>query len=348
MGFKRKFNKGDKAIVKETKQVVTVGSYINRDYRVRFEDGSYGDYRAEKLEKYEEEPALFKVGDRVKYVSDDPYDGNDNIIGKMGTVVNTEALDFGCKLIGVEFDEDVNGHSCNGKGKKNHCWDVPISRVEKVKTEDVMPETDNSKEEDWRVGDEVVVVREFNKARLGMKGAVIAVENNDPLVEFEQPMRGHDGDGRGRWGHCWWMNGLNRGLVKRIVKKDECAKMPTLESGMLVKLRDGRIGLIVENARVLTSGVQKFAILLQGGGFCYADEYVDGKTKSGNKEFDIVEVWAHTVNGKHVICSTTLDMTLNDGYELIWEREIPKKVISKRMAEKELSEKHGVKVVIEG
>ena len=169
----------------------------------------------------------------MKYVSKDSYDGNYKIIGKVGTVVDVEELNFDYKIVGVEFDEDVNGHSCDGKGKKNHCWNVPISRVEKVKTEDVMSETDDSKEEDWVVGDEVVVVREFNKARLGMKGTVIAVENNKPLVEFEQPMGGHDGDARGRYGHCWCMNSLNRGLVKRIVRKDKYVKIPTLETRTL-------------------------------------------------------------------------------------------------------------------
>lgn len=345
MGFKRKFNVGERVVVKATKEVGKVIDYYERAYAVEFDD-RLGLYRAEKLEKYTEE-ALFNVGDRVKYVSKDSYDGNYKIIGKVGTVVDVEELNFDYKIVGVEFDEDVNGHSCDGKGKKNHCWNVPISRVEKVKTEDVMSETDDSKEEDWVVGDEVVVVREFNKARLGMKGTVIAVENNKPLVEFEQPMGGHDGDARGRYGHCWWMHSLNRGLVKRIVRKDKYVKIPTLETGMRVKLRDGRIGLIVENARVSTAGVQKFAILLQGGGFCYADEYVDGKMKSGNKDFDIVEVWAFTVNGEHVVCSMTLDMTLNGGYELILERVDTKK-LTKKQAEKELSEKHGLKVVIEG
>ena len=48
-----------------------------------------------------------------------------------------------------------------------------------------------------------------------------------------------------------------------------------------------------------------------------------------------------------MVCSMTLDMTLNGGYELIWERVDTKK-LTKKQAEKELSEKHGLKVVIEG
>lgn len=290
MGFKRKFNKGDKAIVKETKQVVTVGSYINRNYRVTFEDGSYGYYRAEKLEKYEGEPALFKVGDRVKYVSDVSCDGNDNIIGKMGTVVDTEELDFDYKRIGVEFDEDVKGHSCDGKGKAHHCWNVPISRVEKVKMEDVVPETDNSRESDWEKGDEVVVVKEFKQARVGLKGIVILVEDGVPLVEFEAKMGGHDGDGRSEYGRCWWMNRFNCGLVKRI-KKEQHVIFPELETGMKVKLHDGRIGFVITDANTLNYGKQKFAILLEGS-FIIGDKYdQEGKHASGQSR-DIDEVYA--------------------------------------------------------
>lgn len=345
MGFKRKFEIGDKVVVKATKEVGKVKDDYEREYVVEFGD-RIGWYRAEKLEKYTEE-ALFNVGDRVKYVSKDPCDGNYKIIGKVGTVVDVEELDFDYKRVGVEFDEDVNGHSCDGKGKKNHCWNVPISRVEKVKTEDVMLETDDSKEEDWEVDDEVVVVRKFNKARLGMKGTVIAVENNNPLVEFERPMGGHDGDGRSEYGRCWWMNKYNRGLVKRIVKKDKCEKLPTLKTGMKVKLRDGRMGLVVENANVMTDGEQKFAILLKDG-FCFADEYSDDKMESGFSGLDIVKVYANlTSDGRAVICSHTLDVENISGYTEIWSKDTTKK-ITKKQAETELSEKHGVKVVIEG
>ena len=267
MGFKRKFEIGDKVIVKSTKEVGEVVEYFEREYRVKLNAWESNWYRAEKLEKYEEEP--------------------------------------------------------------------------------LMPETDDSDPYEWKVGDKVVIVRDFVQAKVGLTGTVIVANDSAPGVQFDMRMGGHACDGKGKSGYCWWITRSDVGNVKRIVKNDKCAKIPTLETGMRVKLRDGRIGLIVENARVSTAGVQKFAILLQGGGFCYADEYVDGKTKSGNKDFDIVEVWAFTVKGEHVVCSMTLDMTLNGGYELIWERVDAKK-LTKKQAEKELSEKHGLKVVIEG
>lgn len=345
MGFKRKFEIKDKVVVKSTKEVGKVINYLDREYLVEFEHDVRCWYRAEKLEKYTEE-ALFNVGDRVKYVSKDPYDGNYKIIGKVGTVVDVEELDFDYKRVGVEFDEDVNGHSCDGKGKKNHCWNVPISRVEKVKTEDVMLETDDSKEEDWRVGDEVVVVKNFNKAKLGMKGTVIVVENNKPLVEFEQPMGGHDGDARGRYGHCWWMNSLNRGLVKRI-KKEKPVIFPELETGMKVKLHDGRIGFVIADANTLNYGKQKFVILLEGS-FIIGDKYdSEGKHASGQSR-DIDEVYAYMDGkGNVIVNGGSMDLKETMTMKKVWERSYEKK-ITKVQAEKELSEKHGVKVVIEG
>lgn len=347
MGFKRKFSEGDKAIVKETKQVVTVGSYINRDYRVRFEDGSYGYYRAEKLEKYEEKTALFKVGDRVKYVSKEPYDGKSSIIGELGTVVYTEDIDNKYeKRVGVEFDKNINGHTCVGCGKNGHCWHVPVDRVEKVKTEYSTLKTDNSDPREWEVGDKVVVVRSFEGVEVGTTGTVIE-KSNSAGVEFDKYIGAHSCGGRGKSGYCLWITRTYRNDVKRIAKKEEPAKMPELKTGMKVELRGGRMGLIVENANVMTDGEQKFAILLKDG-FCFADEYSDDKMKSGFSGLDIVKVYANlTSDGRAVICSHTLDVDNISGYTEIWSKDATKK-ITKKQAETELSEVHGVKVVIEG
>lgn len=267
MGFKRKFNVGERVVVKSTKEVGKVMDYYEREYAIDFGE-RLGWYRAEKLEKYEEE-------------------------------------------------------------------------------EPVVPKTDDSKEEDWRVGDEVVVVREFNKARLGLKGTVIYVEDEVPLVEFEVNMGGHDGSGRSEYGRCWWMNEYNRGLVKRIVKKCERAKMPILKTGMKVKLRDGRMGLVVENANISVGREQKFVIIMENA-FCASEEYEGWKRKSGRDTLDIVSVYAKmTADGRAIISCDTLDVNDVRGYKEIWRVPTTKK-ITKKQAETELSEKHGVKVVIEG
>lgn len=57
----------------------------------------------------------FKIGDRVRAVK--PYDGNEMIVGKTGTVVCLEEI-----LIGVEFDGSIDGHGCRSNGKMDHCW----------------------------------------------------------------------------------------------------------------------------------------------------------------------------------------------------------------------------------
>ena len=347
MGFKRKFNEGDKAIVKETKQVVTVGSYINRDYRVRFEDGSYGYYRAEKLEKYEEKTPLFKVGDRVKYVSKEPYDGKSSIIGELGTVVYTEDIDSKYeKRVGVEFDRNINGHTCVGCGKNGHCWHVPVDRVEKVKTEYSTLETDNSDPREWEVGDKVVVVRSFEGVEVGTTGTVI--EKSDSAgVEFDKYIGAHSCGGRGKSGYCVWITRTYRNNVKRIAKKEEPVKMPVLETGMKVKLHDGRIGFVVVDANTLMYGKQKFVILLEGS-FIIGDKYDnEGKHASGQTR-DIDEIYA-SMDGKGNVLVNGGSMDLKETFEMkkVWERSYEKK-ITKVQAEKELTEKYGVKVVIEG
>ena len=59
--------------------------------------------------------AKFKIGDRVKCVC--AVDANKLVVGKIGTIVEID-----CGLIGVEFDEWINGHGCTHKGKIGYCW----------------------------------------------------------------------------------------------------------------------------------------------------------------------------------------------------------------------------------
>ena len=72
----------------------------------------------------------FKIGDRVKAVK--PCDGNDYIVGKIGTIVAISDI-FRANL-GVEFDDTIGfrGHTCCGKGKDRHCWWCPDLILERV------------------------------------------------------------------------------------------------------------------------------------------------------------------------------------------------------------------------
>lgn len=63
----------------------------------------------------------FKVGDRVKVIS--TFDGL-NLKNKTGTVVGFNGSGTN---VGVEFDDSIGGHTCNGKAKDNHGrWGKPI------------------------------------------------------------------------------------------------------------------------------------------------------------------------------------------------------------------------------
>lgn len=56
----------------------------------------------------------FKVGDKVKFIEE--HGTYQERKGMRGTVVACSG-----KLIGIEFDDFINGHSCDGKGKMGYC-----------------------------------------------------------------------------------------------------------------------------------------------------------------------------------------------------------------------------------
>lgn len=87
----------------------------------------------------------FKVGDRVRCIKS--YDGNDKIVNKNGRIIEISPSK---KDVTVEFDELIGGHSGidSSKGKKGHCWTVPV--------EYLVPET--SEDYEINVGDYVTVV----------------------------------------------------------------------------------------------------------------------------------------------------------------------------------------------
>ena len=63
----------------------------------------------------------FNIGDRV--VCTTRVDGFDDTAGKLGTVVSLLSSPHLC---GVEFDEDIGEHDCNGRGTYGHClWVSP-------------------------------------------------------------------------------------------------------------------------------------------------------------------------------------------------------------------------------
>jgi len=64
----------------------------------------------------------FKVGDRVIYT------GIDSKLkeGYTGTIVNIWDYD---QVLGIDWDKDVDGHTCEGKAKHNHGWNIHASEA---------------------------------------------------------------------------------------------------------------------------------------------------------------------------------------------------------------------------
>lgn len=73
-----------------------------------------------------------KIGDSVR-VSNAYKIANENIkhgdIGKIVSYKETERQGQEITIVGVEFDRNINGHTCNGVGKKGCCAWITKKRL---------------------------------------------------------------------------------------------------------------------------------------------------------------------------------------------------------------------------
>lgn len=65
-----------------------------------------------------------KIGDKVRCIRSDRYRKLD---GKIGTVVEAAG-----SIIGVDFDEDINGHTLGGNARMGHGWYLPSYFLEYI------------------------------------------------------------------------------------------------------------------------------------------------------------------------------------------------------------------------
>ena len=86
------------------------------------------------------EMSEFKIGDRVELVGEN-WNMNINV-GDVGTVVANSGL-----FIGVDFDRDTGGHSCDGRGRLGHCWNIPCEDLEKLEEAEEEAKEEETKEE---------------------------------------------------------------------------------------------------------------------------------------------------------------------------------------------------------
>ena len=167
----------------------------------------------------------FKVGDRVRAI--EAYDGKKEIVGKIGTV----------KLVnkhndknpyGIEFDENVGGHSFLLCGEYGHCWWCPENVIEPVHEGNKIVITTDGKTTTAKMYDGKKFVKSAkavcspdDKFDLGI-GSALALERlvGNPKATFEKP---------------------------KFTKSN-------LKNGMFVLLEDTCWGVVVDNRIVLENG----------------------------------------------------------------------------------------------
>jgi hypothetical protein len=64
-----------------------------------------------------------KIGDRVKIINKAHKNRTDlkHLSGLTGTIIDFTTIS---QLVGIEFDNFIDGHECNGSGKHGYCWYV--------------------------------------------------------------------------------------------------------------------------------------------------------------------------------------------------------------------------------
>lgn len=80
----------------------------------------------------------FQVGDRVVLLVDHPDNNNYLVAGCTGTVckVFTSIPD----TFGVDWDDDIEGHSCDGTCNDRHGWNVDVGDIERLVVRDITDE----------------------------------------------------------------------------------------------------------------------------------------------------------------------------------------------------------------
>lgn len=101
----------------------------------------------------------FKKGDRViVQYSGAAYILKRDIVGKVGTV-----LDYDDGILGIEFDENINGHNCFNKGKDGHCWWVSKDFCESLEHESL----EDKEESNYYTGKVVCVEDGMDLVKVG-------------------------------------------------------------------------------------------------------------------------------------------------------------------------------------
>lgn len=114
--------------------------------RIYTEEGEVESMFFRELELIEDhhKKGEIRLGDKVRVNATYGHIGNEGHIGLTGVVVNINNDGY----IGVEFKEEINGHSCSGKGKKGHCWNIKDEFLTRITTEENKMEKPKNKIEE--------------------------------------------------------------------------------------------------------------------------------------------------------------------------------------------------------
>jgi hypothetical protein len=132
-------------------------------------------------------PERFPLGTRVRATQ-----GEENVpVGSLGTVVANED-----GLLGVSFDNDIDGGTLSGRAPDSHGWWMLPEEVERIGTHA------------W-VGERVVMVDPYlvdeRRIPAGAFGTVREVDSTNAGVEWDDNVGGHALSGVARMGHGWWV-----------------------------------------------------------------------------------------------------------------------------------------------
>ena len=58
--------------------------------------------------------------------------GSSSRTNKEGTVIDVKPI----TQVGIEFDDNINGHTCYGQGKDEYCWYVGMKHLAVLQTRD--------------------------------------------------------------------------------------------------------------------------------------------------------------------------------------------------------------------
>lgn len=121
----------------------------------------------------------FELGTRVRVI--DKFDGK-NLKGKLGTIVEIKPKSsiYDC---GVEFDDDIAGHTCGGNAKNNHGRYGCFKELEIV--------TDEKPKSKFKVGDRVRRIRRGNvDFNVGEIGVIVEDDGTDVPYKVQREKDG--------------------------------------------------------------------------------------------------------------------------------------------------------------